>query len=60
MLSAACSSPRLAIDKTTAEAIDTIFFEIIAAPDYDDEALEVLKKKKNRIILQRKLQATHQ
>lgn len=41
------------IDKATAEAIDTIFFEIIAAPDYDDDALEVLRRKKNRIILRR-------
>ncbi len=32
------------IDKATAEAIDTIFFEIIAAPDYDADALEVLTK----------------
>lgn len=42
------------IDKATAEAIDTIFFEIIAAPDYDADALEVLMKKKNRMILKRK------
>lgn len=42
------------IDKATAEAIDTIFFEIIAAPDYDADALEVLMKKKNRMILRRK------
>lgn len=42
------------IDKATAEAIDTIFFEIVAAPSYDDEAMEVLKKKKNRMILLRK------
>lgn len=42
------------IDKATAEAIDTIFFEIIAAPDYDADALEVLTKKKNRMILKRK------
>ena len=42
------------IDKATAEAIDTIFFEIIAAPGYDADALEVLKKKKNRMILERK------
>lgn len=41
------------IDKATAEAIDTIFFEIIAAPDYDADALEVLRRKKNRIILRR-------
>lgn len=42
------------IDKATAEAIDTIFFEIIAAPDFDADALEVLRRKKNRIILRRK------
>jgi phosphoribosylaminoimidazolecarboxamide formyltransferase/IMP cyclohydrolase len=42
------------IDKATAEAIDTIFFEIIAAPDYDADALEVLMRKKNRMILKRK------
>ncbi|MBL7958197.1 MAG: bifunctional phosphoribosylaminoimidazolecarboxamide formyltransferase/IMP cyclohydrolase [Flavobacteriales bacterium] len=39
------------IDKATAEAIDAIFFEIIAAPAYDTDALEVLKRKKNRMIL---------
>ncbi len=39
------------IDKATAEAIDAIFFEIIAAPAYDADALEVLKRKKNRMIL---------
>jgi phosphoribosylaminoimidazolecarboxamide formyltransferase/IMP cyclohydrolase len=43
-----------AIDKATAEAIDTIFFEIICAPGYDPAALEVLRRKKNRIILVRK------
>ena len=42
------------IDKATAEAIDTIFFEIIAAPGYDTDALEVLMRKKNRMILKRK------
>lgn len=42
------------VDKATAEAIDAIFFEIIMAPDYEPAALEVLRKKKNRIILRRK------
>jgi phosphoribosylaminoimidazolecarboxamide formyltransferase/IMP cyclohydrolase len=42
------------IDKATAEAIDSIFFEIIAAPAYDADALEVLMRKKNRMILERK------
>jgi phosphoribosylaminoimidazolecarboxamide formyltransferase / IMP cyclohydrolase len=41
------------IDKATAEAIDAIFFEIIAAPGYEDDALEILRKKKNRVILER-------
>ena len=39
------------IDKEVAEEINKLFFEIIIAPAYDDEALEVLKQKKNRIIL---------
>jgi phosphoribosylaminoimidazolecarboxamide formyltransferase/IMP cyclohydrolase len=42
------------IDKVTAEAIDTLFFEIIAAPAYDADALDILRKKKNRMILVRK------
>jgi phosphoribosylaminoimidazolecarboxamide formyltransferase/IMP cyclohydrolase len=41
------------VDKATAESIDTIFFEIIMAPGYEPAALEVLRKKKNRIILRR-------
>ena len=31
-----------------------IFLEIVAAPDFDDDALEVLKKKKNLRILKLK------
>jgi phosphoribosylaminoimidazolecarboxamide formyltransferase / IMP cyclohydrolase len=42
------------IDRGTAEAIDPLFFEIIAAPGYDAEALDILRKKKNRMILRRK------
>ena len=34
--------------------IDKIFFEIIIAPGYSAAALEILKQKKNRIILLRK------
>ncbi len=45
------------IDKATAEAIDSIFFEIICAPGYEADALEVLRKKKNRIILVRRAAA---
>ena len=39
------------INKATAEEINKIFFEVIIAPSYTEEALEVLKQKKNRIIL---------
>src|SRR5574344_1689532 len=38
------------IDKTTSEEINKIFFEVIIAPDYDMDALEILSQKKNRII----------
>ena len=39
------------IDKAAAEEITKIFFEVIIAPDYDMDALEILGQKKNRIIL---------
>lgn len=39
------------VDKEAAEAINTIFFEVIIAPEYDKEALDILFQKKNRIIL---------
>jgi len=42
------------VDKETAEEINNIFFEIIIAPSYDEDALEVLSQKKNRIILKQK------
>lgn len=41
------------IDLATANEINKIFFEIIIAPSYDEDALEVLKTKKNRIILKK-------
>jgi len=43
------------IDEVTADLIDKIFFEIIITPGYSGKALEILRHKKNRIILQRKL-----
>ena len=43
-----------AIDRQTAEEIGKIFFEVVIAPDYDVDALEILGQKKNRIILVRK------
>lgn len=39
------------IDKATAEEINKLFCEVIIAPSYDAEAIEILKEKKNRIIL---------
>ena len=41
------------IDAETAEEINKLFFEAIIAPDYTIGALDVLMKKKNRIILKR-------
>lgn len=42
------------VDKATAEQMNSIFFEVVIAPGYTDEALEILKTKKNRIILENK------
>lgn len=39
------------IDKATAEEIHKLFCEVVIAPSYSEEALEILKGKKNRIIL---------
>ncbi len=40
-----------AIDLESAEEINKLFFEVVIAPAYNEDALEVLKSKKNRIIL---------
>lgn len=42
------------INNACAESINKIFFEIIIAPSYTDEALTVLCQKKNRIVLLQK------
>ena len=39
------------IDKATAQEIHQLFCEVVIAPSYADDALEILKGKKNRIIL---------
>ncbi len=44
------------IDKATALAINEIFFEVLIALSFHADALEVLKSKKNRILLQLKTQ----
>jgi len=41
------------VDKETAEEINSLFFEVLIAPSYTEEALTVLTAKKNRIILKR-------
>jgi phosphoribosylaminoimidazolecarboxamide formyltransferase / IMP cyclohydrolase len=42
------------IDLAAAEEINKLFFEILIAPGYDDKALELLKSKKNRMLLLQK------
>ncbi len=39
------------IDIETAEEINKLFCEVVIAPEYDADAIELLKSKKNRIIL---------
>lgn len=39
------------IDKSTAEQINKLFFEILIAPDFDNDGLTLLKSKKNRILI---------
>lgn len=39
------------VDKATAEEIQKLFFEVLIAPAYDEDALPILTAKKNRIIL---------
>ena len=40
------------IDLSTAEAIHELFFEVLMAPSFTPEAFDMLKSKKNRILLQ--------
>lgn len=44
------------IDKATAFAINEIFFEVLIAPEFDEDALTILKSKKKRILLRNKAQ----
>lgn len=39
------------VDKETAKEMVKIFLEIVAAPEFDDDALEILKSKKNLRVL---------
>ena len=42
------------VDLDAATELHKLFFEVIIAPEYDENALTLLKEKKNRIILKRK------
>lgn len=42
------------VDLSTAKEINELFFEVLIAPNYSDEALALLIEKKNRIILTKK------
>jgi phosphoribosylaminoimidazolecarboxamide formyltransferase/IMP cyclohydrolase len=46
-----CNAP---IDLPTSEALKDLFIEVLIAPGFDEDALPVLKSKKNRIILKLK------
>ena len=39
------------VDLGAAEELNKLFFEVLIAPDFDTDALELLKTKKNRILL---------
>jgi phosphoribosylaminoimidazolecarboxamide formyltransferase / IMP cyclohydrolase len=42
------------VDLPAAQEMNSLFFEILIAPEYDPEALELLRSKKNRMILLQK------
>lgn len=42
------------IDLSTATAVNELFYEVLLAPSFDADALELLKQKKKRILLQYK------
>lgn len=46
------------VDLAAAEEINKLFFEILIAPAYSKEALDLLKSKKNRMLLRQKQQLT--
>ncbi|MCP9237099.1 bifunctional phosphoribosylaminoimidazolecarboxamide formyltransferase/IMP cyclohydrolase [Lewinella sp. JB7] len=40
------------LELSVAQEIDKLFYEVLIAPDFTDSALELLSKKKNRVLLQ--------
>lgn len=47
------------IDKATADQINEIFFEVLIAPGFNEDALQILAAKKNRILLIQKKKTTN-
>lgn len=39
------------VDLATAEEINNLFYEVVIAPDFDQDAIDLLKKKKKRVIM---------
>lgn len=50
-----CNQP---IDLATSQAVNEIFFEVLIAPGFSEDALAILKSKKNRILLKQKSAAS--
>lgn len=48
------------IDKAAAEEMHSLFFEVLIAPEFEADALEILKGKKNRVLLKQKTDLTAQ
>lgn len=46
------------VDLAAAEAMKGLFFEVLIAPEFADDALELLRVKKNRILLRQKTRLT--
>lgn len=42
------------VDRAMAEAMHPVFFEVLVAPAFDEDALQLLSARKNRILLQQK------
>ena len=46
------------VDKAAAEEMNSLFFEVLIAPSFSDDALELLSRKKKRILLKKKQELT--
>lgn len=46
------------VDKAAAEEMNSLFFEVLIAPSFSDEALEILSQKKKRVLLKKKQDKT--